>query len=57
MANPPIYGRILIVFPALRLGDPLDGRGYVANPPTCGPLLIFFLGPRRWGPSTTAGVM
>ena len=30
-----------MVFPGEALGTPLDGNGYVANPPTCGPLLPY----------------
>ena len=32
------------------VGDPSDGRGYVAHPSTCGPLLISFLAVKRRRP-------
>ena len=32
------------------LGTPQDGSGYVAFPPTCGPLLILFPSVKRWRP-------
>ena len=32
------------------LGTPLDGMGYVANLPTCGPLLILSPTLKRWRP-------
>ena len=44
--------------PVLRsVGDPLDGRGYVANPPTCGPLLTLPPRSQALGTPETTRVM
>ena len=37
-------------------GTPLDCRGYVANLPTCGPLLILPPALKRWGPPRWLGL-
>ena len=51
-ANPPSSGPVLILSPALKRGNPLDGRAYVANLPICGLLMILCPTLKRWGPST-----
>ena len=40
----------MILSPTLKPRGPPDGGGYVANPPTCGPLLTFSLALKRWEP-------
>ena len=37
-------------------GTLLDGRGDVANLPTCGPFLILFPALKRWGPPRWHGL-
>ena len=44
-----------ILSPALKCWGTPDGRSYVANLPTCGPLLIFSHALKRWGPRTRLG--
>ena len=36
----PTFGPFLIFSSVESIGDPRDGRGYVATLPTCGPFLI-----------------
>ena len=38
------------------VGDPLDGRGYVATHPTCGPPLILSPALKCWGPPGWQGL-
>ena len=47
----PLSGAFkMITTVSLSVGDPLDGRDYAANPPTCGPLAILPPALKRWGP-------
>ena len=38
------------------LATPKDGTGYVANPPTCGPLLALSPALKRWGAPIRQGL-
>ena len=54
--QPPLWGHSSFS-PSLRtVGAPKDGRGYVANLPTCGPLLIFSPTLKPWGPPGRKGL-
>ena len=38
------------------LGIPVDGTGFVVNPPSCGPLLSLSRALKRWGPFRRSGL-
>ena len=49
-ANVRTCGLPCILSPALDNGEPLNNRGYIANPPACGRLVILFPFERHKGP-------